>query len=445
MAKSIDFFKIGQVSGGAQPDIAGAVSKGLQMGVGVVQKIQADRKKADEEIAGVLNTIGDDYDPSLFEVESVRNTLTNTLQNSKIKAAKLLQERKNLSPLDARYNEITAEINSIGASFDRLNKNALGYNNIAKQYAQVRKEKQLTTAMDGRKVLDFDAILLHGKFNIKDDGKGNITYVAATGGEYTQEQLDDFAMPNYALAKSYAPKLGTIKEKAARTGRAMTENSEEYIAESIALGDVLNNFSDEELRSAGVDGFVDGKPLFLSTPEEKEKLFTLEGNELKTFVQKKLMDNYIDASKQGAALYEEPDSLSKLTYAQQIKNVENAAIKARIDKAYETAVLAYQQGDLKSGAFERVKTLFGSQVDIAPVDITRGIFSVKYKSAPTDPDFVSATVDLGDKKSLATLYDLAGIRPGVDYTELPNFQITKPAGPPTREERRTVTNPLLQE
>lgn len=448
MAKSIDFFKIGQVSGGAQPDIAGAVSKGLQMGLGVVQKIQADRKKADAEIASVLNTIGDDYDPSLFEVESVRNTLTNTLQNSKVKAAKLIQERKNLSPLDARYNELTTEINSIRASFDRLNKNALAYNNIAKQYAQVRKEKQLTTAMDGRKVQDLDAILLNGRFNIKDDGKGNITYVAATGNEYTQEQLDDFAMPNYTLAKSYAPKLGTIKEKATRTGRAITENSEEYIAESIALGDVLNNFSDEELRSAGVDGFVNGKPLFLSTPEEKEELFTLEGNELKAFVQKKLMDNYIDASKQGAALYKPPAStVSKLTYAQQVKNTENAAIKARIDNTYKAAIDAYNQNNLGAGAFERVKTLFGSQVDVAPVDIKRGIFAVKYKSAPTDPDFVSATIDLGDKKSLATLYDLAGIRPGVDYTELPDFQITKPTGPtaPTQEETRTTQNPLLQQ
>ena len=112
MAKSIDFFKIGQVSGGAQPNIAGAVSKGLQMGLGILQKLENDRKKADAEIAGVLNTIGDDYDPSLFQIDAVRNTLTGALQNSKVEAAKLIQERQNLSPTDERYTELTSQINS---------------------------------------------------------------------------------------------------------------------------------------------------------------------------------------------------------------------------------------------------------------------------------------------------------------------------------------------
>ena len=306
MAKSIDFFKIGQVSGGAQPDIAGAVSKGLQTGIRLLEKIEADRKKADEEIAGVLNTIGDDYDPSLFEVESVRNTLTNILQNSKTKAAGLIQEKRKLSPLDARYNELTAEINSIRGSFDRLNKNALAYNNIAKQYAQIRKEKQLTTAMDGRKVQDLDAILLNGRFNIKDDGKGNITYVAATGNEYTQEQLDDFAMPNYELATSYAGQIDGIEKYSQSTGKEIKEGDTQYTKLALGLGNLLNNYSDQELRSAGVDGFIKGMPLFLSTPEEKAAMLAATGPELKAFVQGKLMDNYLNISSEAAKLYQPP-------------------------------------------------------------------------------------------------------------------------------------------
>lgn len=447
MAKSIDFFKIGQVSGGAQPDIAGAVSKGLQTGIGLLEKIEADRKKADEEIAGVLNTIGDDYDPSLFEVESVRNTLTNILQNSKTKAAGLIQEKRKLSPLDARYNELTAEINSIRGSFDRLNKNALAYNNIAKQYAQIRKEKELTTAMDGRKVQDLDAILLNGRFNIKDDGKGNITYVAATGNEYTQEQLDDFAMPNYPLAKAYAPKLGTIKEKASKTGRAMTKNSEEFIAESIALGDILNNFSDEELRSSGVDGFVNGKPLFLSTPEEKEKLFTLEGTELKAFVQEKLMDNYINASRQGAALYKPPPiNTGNLTQAQIDKRNQNKANKNRIDNVFKNAINAFNNKNLKASAFDNLVTLIGQ--DIVPVDLKRGIFKLRDKSIITDPDYIPPVINLSDpQNSIQKFYDKADLREGVDYTGLPAFNINAPTEPnaPTEEEIRTNSGlPIFQ-
>lgn len=300
-----DFFKIGQISGGAQPDIAGAVSKGLEMGLGVLQKLENDRKKADAEIAGVINTIGDDYDPSLFQVDSVRNTLTNVLQNSKIEAAKLIQERRGLSPTDERYTELTSQINTIRGSFDRLNKNALGYNDIAKQYAELRRTKQLSTAMDGQMVQDLDAILLKGQFNVKDDGKGNLTYIA-NGREYTQEQLDDFAMPNYNLATSYAGQIDGIEKYSQSTGKEIKEGDTQYSKLAIGLGNLLNNYTDQELKSAGIDGFINGQPLFLSTPEEKSTLLMLSGADLKAFVQGKLMDNYLNISSEAAKLYKAP-------------------------------------------------------------------------------------------------------------------------------------------
>lgn len=306
MAKGIDFFKIGQISGGAQPDIAGAIGKGLEMGLGVLQKLENDRKKADAEIAGVINTIGDDYDPSLFQVDSVRNTLTNVLQNSKIEAAKLIQERRGLSPTDERYTELTSQINTIRGSFDRLNKNALGYNDVAKQYAELRRTKQLSTAMDGQMVQDLDAILLKGQFNVKDDGKGNLTYIA-NGREYTQEQLDDFAMPNYNLATSYAGQIGGIEKYSQSTGKEIKEGDAKYNELAIGLGNLLNNYTDQELKSAGIDGFINGQPLFLSTPEEKSTLLMLSGADLKAFVQGKLMDNYLNISSEAAKLYKAPE------------------------------------------------------------------------------------------------------------------------------------------
>lgn len=306
MAKGIDFFKIGQISGGAQPDIAGAVGKGLQMGLGVLQKLENDRKKADAEIAGVINTIGDDYDPSLFQVDSVRNTLTSALQNSKIEAAKLIQERRGLSPTDERYTELTSQINTIRGSFDRLNKNAIGYNDIAKQYAELRRTKQLSTAMDGQVVQDLDAILLKGEFNVKNDGKGNLTYIA-NGREYTQEQLDDFAMPNYNLATAYAGQIDGIEKYSQSTGKEIKEGDTQYNKLAIGLGNLLNNYTDQELKSAGIDGFINGQPLFLSTPEEKSTLLALSGADLKAFVQGKLMDNYLNISSEAAKLYKAPE------------------------------------------------------------------------------------------------------------------------------------------
>jgi Asp-tRNA(Asn)/Glu-tRNA(Gln) amidotransferase C subunit len=317
MAKGIDFFKIGQVSGGAQPDIAGAVSKGLQMGLGILQKLENDRKKADAEIASVINTIGDDYDPSLFQVDSVRNTLTNVLQNSKIEAAKLIQERRGLSPTDERYTELTSQINTIRGSFDRLNKNATSYNDIAKQYAELRRAKQLSTAMGGQMVQDLDAILLKGQFNVKDDGKGNLTYIA-NGREYTQEQLDDFAMPNYNLATSYAGQIDGIEKYSQSTGKEIKEGDTQYNKLAIGLGNLLNNYTDQELKSAGIDGFINGQPLFLSTPEEKSTLLMLSGADLKAFVQDKLMDNYLNISSEAAKLYKAPEpEISKLTLSEQ--------------------------------------------------------------------------------------------------------------------------------
>ena len=264
MAKGVDFFKIGQVSAGAQADIVGSVGKGLELGLGVLQKLENDRKKADAEIAGVLNTIGDDYDPSLFQIDAVRNTLTGALQNSKVEAAKLIQERQNLSPTDERYTELTSQINSIRGSFDRLNKNAQGYNAIAKQYAELRKSKQLSTAMSGEMAQDLDAILLKGQFNVKDDGKGNLTYIA-NGRECTQEQLDDFTMPNYELATSYAGQIDGIEKYSQSTGKEIKEGDTQYTKLALGLGNLLNNYSDQELRSAGLDGFIGNTPLFINS------------------------------------------------------------------------------------------------------------------------------------------------------------------------------------
>lgn len=372
MAKSIDFFKIGQVSGGAQPDITGAVGRGLEMGLGVLQKLENDRKKADAEIAGVLNTIGEDYDPSLFQVDSVRNTLTNVLQNSKIEAAKLIQERRGLSPTDERYTELTSQINTIRGSFDRLNKNALGYNDIAKQYAELRRTKQLSTAMDGQMVQDLDAILLKGQFNVKNDGKGNLTYVA-NGREYTQEQLDDFAMPNYNLATAYAGQIDGIEKYSQSTGKEIKEGDTQYNKLAIGLGNLLNNYTDQELKSAGIDGFINGQPLFLSTPEEKSTLLALSGAELKAFVQGKLMDNYLNISSEAAKLYQAPPPpKDKITDSERKYTIDTDNITAAAIQMYSNGNIPDSLPGIGSSTLNTKQDIINAELEAQQAAIADG-------------------------------------------------------------------------
>ena len=307
-----------QIGKSKQPaKIAESFAAGIEKGFGLFEKYQDERKKIDAEISATLNTIGDDYDPSLFEVPEVNTTLTNALINSKRKAANLLQERQGLSPTDDRYLQITSEINSIKGSFDRLNQNAINYNSIAKQYAEVRKTKQLSTALPPEVAKDLDTILLDKKFDVREDGKGNLTYIA-NGREYRQDQLDDFAIPNYNLATAHATQIETVEKYSQSTGREIKEGDTQYNKLAIGLGNLLNNYTDQELKSAGIDGFINGQPLFLSTPEEKSTLLALEGAELKAFVQEKLMDNYLNISSEAAKLYKAPEpKTSKLTLSEQ--------------------------------------------------------------------------------------------------------------------------------
>ena len=183
--------------------------------------------------------------------------------------------------------------------------------------------------------------------------------------------------------------------------------------------------------------------MFLSTPEEKEQLFTLEGNELKAFVQKKLMDNYIDASKQGAALYKAPATRGgTLTQAQIDKRNQNKANKNRIDNVFKNAISAFNNKNLKASAFDNLVTLIGQ--DIVPVDLKRGIFKLRDKARITDPDYIPPVINLSNpQNSIQKFYDETNLREGVDYTELPTFNINAPTEPtaPTEEESRT--NPLL--
>lgn len=362
-----------QIGKSKQPaKIAESFAAGIEKGFGLFEKYQDERKKIDAEISATLNTIGDDYDPSLFEVPEVNTTLTNALINSKRKAANLLQERQGLSPTDDRYLQITSEINSIKGSFDRLNQNAINYNSIAKQYAEVRKTKQLSTALPPEVAKDLDTILLDKKFDVREDGKGNLTYIA-NGREYRQDQLDDFAIPNYNLATAHATQIETVEKYSQSTGREIKEGDTQYNKLAIGLGNLLNNYTDQELKSAGIDGFINGQPLFLSTPEEKSTLLALEGAELKAFVQEKLMDNYLNISSEAAKLYQAPPPpKDKITDSERKYAIDTDNITAAAIQMYSTGELPSTLPGLTEIPINTREYVINSQIDAQNKAIAKG-------------------------------------------------------------------------
>jgi len=362
-----------QIGKSKQPaKIAESFAAGIEKGFGLFEKYQDERKKIDAEISATLNTIGDDYDPSLFEVPEVNTALTGALMNSKRKAANLLQERQGLSPTDDRYLQITSEINSIKGAFDRLNQNAINYNSIAKQYAEVRKTKQLSTAIPPDVAADLDAILLNKKFDVREDGKGNLTYIA-NGREYRQDQLDDFAMPNYNLATAHATQIETVEKYSQSTGKEIKEGDTQYNKLAIGLGNLLNNYTDQELKSVGIDGFINGQPLFLSTPEEKSTLLALEGAELKAFVQEKLMDNYLNISSEAAKLYKAPEpKTSNLTDFERKYTIDTDNITAAAQQMYSNGNIPDSLPGIGSNTLNTKQDIINAELEAQQAAIADG-------------------------------------------------------------------------
>lgn len=362
-----------QIGKSKQPaKIAESFAAGIEKGFGLFEKYQDERKKIDAEISATLNTIGDDYDPSLFEVPEVNTALTGALMNSKRKAANLLQERQGLSPTDDRYLQITSEINSIKGAFDRLNQNAINYNSIAKQYAEVRKTKQLSTAIPPDVAADLDAILLNKKFDVREDGKGNLTYIA-NGREYRQDQLDDFAIPNYNLATAHATQIETVEKYSQSTGKEIKEGDTQYNKLAIGLGNLLNNYTDQELKSAGIDGFINGQPLFLSTPEEKSTLLALEGAELKAFVQEKLMDNYLNISSEAAKLYQAPPPpKNKITESERKYAIDTDNITAAAQQMYSNGNIPDSLPGIGSSTLNTKQDIINAELEAQQAAIADG-------------------------------------------------------------------------
>jgi hypothetical protein len=417
---------------------------------------EADAKKEKQRLdilaANSIGSVGANYNPEKVPA-AMRPSLQNLLFNAKQNAGQLALQadaaRKQFGVSSPEYIELQSQLSSQKNIFEAANSIATSQQALTDEYVKKRNMVSNGVAISKPGLLNRMQYVLDPKlrnYEMDWSNPSDPTYITPEG-PIKHSELDDY----YSKDSEFGGTIGTTANaihKQASLGKPLSETQLNTYKQSII--NALEAGGEARIQSVLHDKLVEGFSLSegIEAPNYEQGIYDPQ---LREDIANNILEHYKSVAQAGLNEYNEKsraDGIAgpKPTYAQRLKSAENKANKTRIDNAYKAAIDAYNQGDLKPGAFERVKTLFGSQVDIAPIDIKRGIFAVKYKSAPTDPDFVSATIDLGDEESLATLYDLAGIRSGVDYTELPNFQITKPAGPtvPTQEESRTTRNPLLQ-
>lgn len=441
-----DFFKIGQATGQQFVDVSGAVQKGLEAGLKPFAEYEKSRKERTEALGRILQKT-----PNLAELPKIPAQYSPEIskwavnaKNEYAAAARTLVQTSADSP---EYQAAVEKINRITNAFINLDNQLKG---IREERIEYLEDYRNGVVSKGFKNADIELAYSEQGSIANIDINGNVALTGGEGKSFLWNERQEHYNVNPYIQKSMVD-LSTNAKSNGLQGISFTQDEYKEQLKAIMADPRIGNI--QGLKSLVYDD-IDGTALNIAeTNPEVLQLLEAETPDLPA-IKQKLVDilapalenvNKTSVNKYNKTLSNSTDP--KLTRAQQDKKNENAANKARIDNAYKAAIDAYNQNNLGAGAFERVKTLFGSQVDIVPVDIKRGIFTIKYKSAPTDPDFVSATIDLADNESLATLYDLADIRAGVDYTELPNFQITKPTGPtvPTREETRTTTNPLLQQ
>ena len=450
MAAKTDFFKIGQISGRQPVDVVGAVQKGISTGLQPFFEWQKKEKAWKESIAPKLAKIGEDYNPSLVD-ESQRSAMTAALQQSRLKYADILKQVRNMDPTSEEYISLMGQATDIVAGFDTTFKNGQEFSKLGNEYAlAAQKPDGLNRGMAVEKRAALGKIFIDKDYTIeRNPVTGEMSYiinsdavgkdgttVSIKGLKISQDELDDFKLPNQDSVNKYLAQ-NEVFSGLGKQGEKLTTESAKYKSAAFQLQTELNNLDIEDLRSLALDPFIQGMPAAILDQNSLENIYDLTKEELAGKLQEGMLANLLATNQRD---YKAPTPVgAKLTFAQQAALEENKAIKNRLDNAFIGAFNAFSQGKLKGGVFENIKTLLGNQVDIAPVDLERGIFTIKYKSAPTDPDFVSATINLNTEDSLRTLYDLAGLRENVDYKGLPiSISSTgESIGPPTEEQYRT--------
>jgi len=440
-----DFFKIGQISGGQAPDIAGSFSKGLEAGFKPFFDWQKKEKAWKESVAPKLAKIGEDYSPTLVD-EGQRATMTAALQKSRLKYADILKQTRNMDPTSEEYISLMGQATDIVAGFNKTFELGREFTQLGNEFALLAQNGNLSRGMSSEKRDGLSQIFINGKYKVeRDPVTGEMSYIVTenigknniAGMKFTHDELDDFRQPNQTFVNGYLAINQDFSNKG-EAGKKLNKESAEYKSGGFEIQKAISNMNIEELRSLATDNFLDDNPIAVFSPEEGD-IFDMTKEQLGSMVYNKLMNNLLATN---ATNYKPPSTgEGNLTQAQIDTRNQNKANKNRIDNVFKNAISAFNNKNLKNSAFDNLVTLIGR--DIVPVDLERGIFKLRDKTRITDPDYIPPVINLSDpQNSIQKFYDEAGLRGGVDYTEVPIFNVNAPdPGAPTEEESRT--NPLL--
>jgi len=442
MAKGIDFFKIGQVSGQPQPDIAGAVGKGLELGLGILQKLEDEKNEIDnitkQYIAKIPNVDAITKIPDWMKAD-VNKYLIEQKQLYSNKAAILAQ----MSSSDPNYMNTLNELQNIQNNFTNLNNQLNQFQEDTKEYIKAVDDGNLSKGYTIGEQSNYknSANIFTGKGKLKIQNGQLVFNTDGKDINYSEGAISNFYSPDYQV-QNEIDKVAVLIENDALKGKTFDSKQNLYARRiQVALSQggkerLLSLVYDDDPRFTTAEGLRTPAILNAINKEDYGQARKLIADELLEGLQTSHADFYKQYSQKQTADVTKTD----LTTAQRFTLQENKAKKERLDNAFTNAFSDFTNGKLRGGAFENIKTLLGSQVDVSPVDLERGIFNIRYKSQPSDPEFVSATINLNTEKSLRTLYDLAGLRENVDYIGLP-INITQTGatgiGPATQQESRT--------
>ena len=306
MAAKTDFFKIGQISGRQPVDVVGAVQKGISAGLQPFFEWQKKEKAWKESIAPKLAKIGEDYNPSLVD-ESQRSAMTAALQESRLKYADILKQVRNMDPTSEEYISLMGQATDIVAGFDTTFKNGQEFSKLGNEYAlAAQKPDGLNRGMAVEKRAALGKIFIDKDYTIeRNPVTGEMSYiinsdavgkdgttVSIKGLKISQDELDDFKLPNQDSVNKYLAQ-NEVFSGLGKQGEKLTTESAKYKSAAFQLQTELNNLDIEDLRSLALDPFIQGMPAAILDQNSLENIYDLTKEELAGKLQEGMLANLL--------------------------------------------------------------------------------------------------------------------------------------------------------
>ena len=228
MAKGIDFFKIGQVSGQAQPDIAGAVGKGLKLGLGVLQKLEDEKNRIDDitkqYIAKIPNVDAIAKIPDWMKSD-VNKYLIEQKQLYSNKAAMLAQ----MSSSDPNYMGTLNELQNIQNSFTNLNNQLNQFQEDTKEYIKAVDDGNLSKGYTIGEQSNYKnaANIFTGKGKLKIQNGQLIFNTDGKDINYSEGEISNFYSPDYEV-QNEIDKVAVLIQNDALKGVTFDANQNLY-------------------------------------------------------------------------------------------------------------------------------------------------------------------------------------------------------------------------